>query len=105
MLKGLTGIHLVAKGPHGHCQENQGLSLLATAVMVMTCPMGFSILIGTLSPCQRPSHPNPLRHFGSPALKPFPGAQCACALTLAEMHTPVCTCPVFPGTPTACPVL
>lgn len=41
MLKGLTGIHLLAKGPHGHCQENQGLSLLVTAVMGMTCAMGF----------------------------------------------------------------
>lgn len=41
MLKGLTGIHLVAKRQHGHYQENQGLSLLVTAVMGMTCPMGF----------------------------------------------------------------
>lgn len=102
MLKDLTGIHLVTKGAHGHCQENRGLSLLVTAVIAMMCPMSFfhshwhtEILPETFSS----------KHFGSPALKPLSGAQCACALMLAEMLTPVCTCPKLPRDPQQCSVL
>ena len=85
---GLAYIHLVTKGTPQCCRENEGISLI---VMQWDVPQAFSILIGTLSSCQRPSCPNPLKCFGSPTPKPFPRAQSVCAVACAELRASVCT--------------
>lgn len=104
--KSLTGIHLVTKGPHGHCQENQELSLLATAVMVMTCPMGFFHSHWHTEPLSETFSSKPFETLWQSCPKALPwGTMCLCSNAGRNTHTSLYLLQSSKGPPIVCAVL